>query len=178
LAEDKARSRALTILGIETINAKKNNHSVSTDKRPPTAVKTEAVEAIQETQPLETVEVNNTSSLSSSPLESEEVVSAAVILELASPQQDKTPVRAEEEVQELLPKDETVKPKVDNKTDTATSFSDVIARTNSELSRLGWDNKKGRDFLLETYGKRSRQLLTDEELLDFLERLESEPTPE
>lgn len=56
-------------------------------------------------------------------------------------------------------------------------FSDVIARTNVELKRLGWTNQQGRDYLVQTYGKRSRQLLTDEELLDFLKHLESEPLP-
>lgn len=56
-------------------------------------------------------------------------------------------------------------------------FSEVIARTNVELKRLGWTNQQGRDYLVQTYGKRSRQLLTDAELLDFLRHLESEPTP-
>jgi hypothetical protein len=56
-------------------------------------------------------------------------------------------------------------------------FTDLIARTNVELKRLGWTNQQGRDYLLQTYGKRSRQLLTDGELLDFLHRLESEPSP-
>ncbi|MBD0345267.1 MAG: hypothetical protein ICV63_10715 [Coleofasciculus sp. Co-bin14] len=57
-------------------------------------------------------------------------------------------------------------------------FSEVIARTNVELKRLGWTNQQGRDYLVQTYGKRSRQLLTDGELLDFLSYLETEPTPE
>jgi replicative superfamily II helicase len=56
-------------------------------------------------------------------------------------------------------------------------FSDIIARTNTELKRLGWTNQQGRDYLVQTYGKRSRQLLTDGELLDFLHYLESEPSP-
>jgi formylglycine-generating enzyme required for sulfatase activity len=56
-------------------------------------------------------------------------------------------------------------------------YSDIIARTNVELKRLGWTNQQGRDYLLQTYGKRSRQLLTDAELLDFLHYLESEPSP-
>jgi len=57
-------------------------------------------------------------------------------------------------------------------------FSDIIARTNVELKRLGWTNQQGRDYLVQTYGKRSRQLLTDGELLDFLHHLESEPSPQ
>lgn len=63
-------------------------------------------------------------------------------------------------------------------TATPVDFSDIIARTNVELKRLGWTNQQGRDYLLQTYGKRSRQLLTDGELLDFLHHLESQPTVE
>lgn len=57
-------------------------------------------------------------------------------------------------------------------------LSEFIARTNVELKRLGWTNQQGRDYLVQTYGKRSRQLLTDDELLDFLHHLESEPSPQ
>lgn len=67
---------------------------------------------------------------------------------------------------------ETEKPEEDTSS-TPIDFSDIIARTNVELRRLGWTNQQGRDYLLQTYGKRSRQLLTDEELLDFLHNLES-----
>ena len=63
-------------------------------------------------------------------------------------------------------------------TTTPIDFSDIIARTNVELKRLGWTNQQGRDYLVQTYGKRSRQLLTDDELLDFLHHLESEPSPD
>ncbi|NER93566.1 MAG: hypothetical protein F6J86_06965 [Symploca sp. SIO1B1] len=57
-------------------------------------------------------------------------------------------------------------------------MSDIIARSTVEVKRLGWTNQQGKDYLLQTYGKRSRQLLTDDELLDFLSYLESQPTPE
>jgi formylglycine-generating enzyme required for sulfatase activity len=56
-------------------------------------------------------------------------------------------------------------------------FSELVARTNVELKRLGWTNQQGRDYLIKTYGKRSRQLLTDAEMLDFLHYLASEPSP-
>lgn len=62
--------------------------------------------------------------------------------------------------------------------DTPIDFSDIIARTNVELKRLGWTTQQGKDYLLQTYGKRSRQLLTDDELQDFLHHLESLPTLE
>jgi hypothetical protein len=53
--------------------------------------------------------------------------------------------------------------------------SDVIAQTDVELRRLGWGRDQGRKHLEQTYGKRSRQQLTDTELLDFLHYLESQP---
>lgn len=56
-------------------------------------------------------------------------------------------------------------------------LSDAIARTSVELKRLGWSNKEGREFLERTYNKRSRQHLTDEEMLEFLHYLESQPSP-
>ncbi|MBD2092828.1 hypothetical protein H6F67_23540 [Microcoleus sp. FACHB-1515] len=56
-------------------------------------------------------------------------------------------------------------------------MSDAIARTSVELKRLGWTNVKGREHLEKTYGKRSRQQLTDTELLDFLKFLESQSSP-
>lgn len=62
--------------------------------------------------------------------------------------------------------------------DTPVDFSEIIARTNVELKRLGWTNPQGRDYLVQTYGKRSRLELTNEELLDFLKYLEKLPNPD
>jgi virulence-associated protein VapD len=56
-------------------------------------------------------------------------------------------------------------------------FLELIYQTDIKLKRLGWTNQQGRDYLLQTYGKRSRYLLTDEELLDFLNYLESSSKP-
>ncbi|NMG10681.1 hypothetical protein [Brasilonema sp. UFV-L1] len=55
--------------------------------------------------------------------------------------------------------------------------SDDIAKIGVEMQRLGWTTEQGRDYLIKTYNKRSRHLLTDEELHDFLRYLESQPTP-
>ncbi|WP_171974663.1 hypothetical protein [Leptolyngbya sp. 'hensonii'] len=56
-------------------------------------------------------------------------------------------------------------------------MSDVIAQTTVEIKRLGWSDEQGRQHLKATYGKRSRQHLTDEELLDFLHYLQAQPSP-
>lgn len=55
-------------------------------------------------------------------------------------------------------------------------LSDIIAQTSVELKRLGWNEVQGRTHLMATYGKRSRQQLTDEELLEFLDYLKSQPS--
>jgi hypothetical protein len=55
-------------------------------------------------------------------------------------------------------------------------LSDVIAKTDVEMERLNWTPQQGREYLINTYGKRGRTLLTEEELLDFLQYLESIPT--
>ena len=56
-------------------------------------------------------------------------------------------------------------------------LSDVIAKTDVELQRLGWTAEQGREHLIKTYGKRGRTLLTEQELHSFLQHLESQPDP-
>lgn len=55
--------------------------------------------------------------------------------------------------------------------------SDDIAKIGVEMQRLGWTTEQGRDYLIKTYGKRSRHLLDPEELRQFRIYLESQPTP-
>lgn len=52
-----------------------------------------------------------------------------------------------------------------------------IAQTTVEIQRLGWDTQQGREFLQARYNKRARSQLTDEELLDFLHYLQTQPNP-
>lgn len=52
-----------------------------------------------------------------------------------------------------------------------------IAQTTVEIQRLGWDNQQGREFLQGRYNKRARSQLSDEELLDFLHYLQTQPNP-
>jgi hypothetical protein len=65
--------------------------------------------------------------------------------------------------------------------ETATSSpvdrSSEIARIGVEIKRLGWNNKQGSDYLQRTYGKKTRHELSDEQLLSFLQYLESQPSP-
>ncbi|MEN9213835.1 MAG: hypothetical protein Q6J44_02005 [Gloeomargarita sp. DG02_4_bins_56] len=52
---------------------------------------------------------------------------------------------------------------------------DILAQTTAEMKRLGWSNTQGREYLRRTYGRNSRQDLNDQELLDFLQYLRSQP---
>ncbi|MEH2072779.1 MAG: hypothetical protein V7K47_32285 [Nostoc sp.] len=54
------------------------------------------------------------------------------------------------------------------------NFSEVIAQIDVEMQRLGWTPEKRQEYLKKYYGKRSRTLLTEEELLHFLQYLESQ----
>jgi hypothetical protein len=54
-------------------------------------------------------------------------------------------------------------------------LSDIIAHTDIELKRLGWTNAQGRRYLEQTYGKRSRQHLSDTELMEFVDYLKTQP---
>jgi hypothetical protein len=56
-------------------------------------------------------------------------------------------------------------------------LSDIIAQTDVELKRLNWTNAQGRRYLEQTYGKRSRQHLSDAELMEFLDYLKTQPAP-
>ncbi len=56
-------------------------------------------------------------------------------------------------------------------------LSDIIAKTDVQIERLCWTPEQGKDYLVKTYGKRGRTLLNEEELLDFLQYLQSQPDP-
>ena len=56
-------------------------------------------------------------------------------------------------------------------------FNEIQQKTDIEMKRLGWTKDDGREFLRSRYGKRSRLHLRDEQLLEFLQYLEQQPTP-
>lgn len=68
-------------------------------------------------------------------------------------------------------------PPPESSTTSPVDLSDPIAQIDVEMERLGWDRNTGRDYLQKTFRKRSRQQLSDSELLQFLTHLKSLPTP-
>jgi hypothetical protein len=51
------------------------------------------------------------------------------------------------------------------------SWDEVIQWSDIEIKRIGWTKEQAQDYLLKNYGKRSRALLSDEAILDYLQRL-------
>jgi hypothetical protein len=56
-------------------------------------------------------------------------------------------------------------------------LSDAIAQIDVEMRRLNWSAEDGRDYLIRTFNKKSRQRLTPHEMGNFLNYLKSLPTP-
>ncbi len=54
-------------------------------------------------------------------------------------------------------------------------LSEYIAQIGVEMERAGWSTKRGRDYLLTTFGKKSRAELTEEEMQRFLAHLKAQP---
>ncbi len=171
-AEDRARDRALAIVNLnsEPIPQKNNKTTKSVSK---TLVTSSSITKKQEnnhlpntevsakiTNPINSVEPNL--SLENQNLEGTQLELVATDIQLKDSSTNYAQIN-ETENQEI------------SSSDQSDDFSDVIARTNLELKRLNWTNEQGRDYLLQTYGKRSRQLLSDEELLEFLHYLETQP---
>lgn len=139
--------------------------------------KPEAVEDYAETMPLVAEEIPFTDELPRVPVESEVEKEEEVKAPLSRTKKSKTQVN-EPPVTSASPNELETNTTGTPSTASPIDFSEIIARTNVELKRLGWTNQQGRDYLLQTYGKRSRQLLTDGELLDFLNHLESQIAPD
>ncbi len=54
-------------------------------------------------------------------------------------------------------------------------WDEIIEGIDKEMSRLGWGVQQGQGYILEKYGKKSRQVLSDRQLLEFLEYLKEQP---
>jgi hypothetical protein len=62
---------------------------------------------------------------------------------------------------------------VETETTVELDFNEIRHKIDLEMKRLNWTKEQGRDFLVNTYGKRSRLHLTDDELLEFWHYLET-----
>ena len=55
-------------------------------------------------------------------------------------------------------------------------WDDLIRQIDAQMERIGWSVERGRQYLLNKYGVRSRLLLSDEQVFEFLDFLETQPT--
>lgn len=149
IAEDRARDRALAVLGVVADSnssqpASANGTTVSPAAAEATSAPTVSEEELSEIEPPEEDLGPPIDAIKESPVTSAQPSAAAIALENFNTS--------------ALPVD----------------LSDVIAQTDVELRRLGWTSVQGREYLEKTYGKRSRTQLTDDELMSFLLYLEDQ----
>lgn len=106
----------------------------------------------------------------------------AMLDDSGEPEENPLPTPAASNVRQFAPRNYTTEdvgsPKGKrNNTSQPIDLSDVIAKTDVEIERLGWTKEQGKEHLKKTYGKLGRTLLSEQELLDFLRYLESQPDP-
>ncbi|WP_036482758.1 hypothetical protein [Myxosarcina sp. GI1] len=206
LAEDRARERAIAALALDTVDtvavaAQSTKTDTETDYKPtnpersvvpsePANKRAETaadypVEEPAVTQQLSdtTTGIDNFQQADSSELQSDlpapaiaetpvtngslfegtyESQSPISALDLEPPREDLTT-----DIEPGLPEEQPIE----------VNFEDIKHQTDIHIKRLGWTREDGVNFLKSRYGKRSRLHLKDEELLEFLHYLESQPTP-
>lgn len=159
-AEDQARIRALNLLGSATHGVIPSQKQLAADPVPTPAT---VVTKPQISAPTPVVQQANL--LEQPPLSNPVGSNFKFDLPLSEPPEEEPVIEELSPVGMVTEAEETL------------DFSDIIARSDVELKRLAWTSDQGRNYLLETYGKRSRQLLSDDELLEFLHYLEQQPSP-
>ncbi|MBV8883733.1 MAG: hypothetical protein JO235_06990 [Chroococcidiopsidaceae cyanobacterium CP_BM_RX_35] len=176
LAEDRARGRALMVLGIEP------NSSARLETKPSSSFLTPTVPVELEGK---SDRLPSTAGLSAQEIEAsgKNVGTTNDFLEEHSQKQmtffgnDEMQAPHDYGYQESSFEPEPIEPEIGTEVREPVDMTTVVARTSAEIKRLGWSNQQGRDYLKKTYGKRSRHELTDKELLEFLQYLELQPTP-
>lgn len=170
IAEDKARARAIALLGIQTTEAQ-----TSSQAKAPFAETSSTNENQTSPQASLSAVADSPSPPSPTTDESEEV---NITLEPPEVEQDPSDDSGPplDSIAEEPAKTSAATIALENfsMSPNPVNLSDVIAQTDVELMRLGWTSMQGREYLEKTYGKRSRQHLTDEELLGFLLYLEDQ----
>jgi len=198
-AEDQARNRALAVLDISLTPAQSNRYWANSQPKESAAQPTTANSASshsttstnsQNKEQSKSSSVPGTSATPNafpSPVNAEPDIALSQMETEATKQQTSSPAAEASSSEQMQsqslgespqPSSVSSSSSEDETSDETTmDYSDIIAKTNVELKRLRWTNEQGRKFLEETYGKRSRSLLSESELLEFLQYLEKQPTP-
>ncbi|MBE9012318.1 hypothetical protein IQ250_19150 [Pseudanabaenaceae cyanobacterium LEGE 13415] len=190
VAEDRARVRAMEVLGISpTGGATTFDVAARTEPEPRKQVEPSVATAIPEIP-----EIPEISEISLPAVEAlvpelpkkvtrkkkEEPIEAAPVPDLLSfpgldmPEIKSAPVEFTREPVEFTPdfEEDEVEPPAPEPID----LSDAIAQIGTEIERIGWTKKQGSTYLQDTYGKKTRAELDEDELIEFLHYLKALPS--
>ena len=183
-AEDQARDRAFTVLGIKNLPVEATK-SASPSVTPPPIKPT-----LQESKPLPPVSNTNTQIYTPPVIEEkiEKIDTQVTKPEIFPHEEPDYPPLVELPPSNVTPftprsytsyEDTGVQSAIgkNKRRNEPVNLSDVIAQTDVEIERLGWTPEQGKDYLVKTYSKRGRSLLSEEELRNFLTYLKSQPDP-
>jgi hypothetical protein len=204
-AEDRARSRALMVLGIMTTTQESEVSSskpivqipptpkvVTTSQLNHSSTYSTGISPYTQTEATTSLPISNPSKEDFSqqfPLKNKQQEQLDVrgedlgIMSFNKPENDPSPEISVSNVTPFTPRSYTPQQEAEtsttkkNKKSEPVDHSDTIARIDVEMQRLSWTTEQGREHLKQAYGKRARSLLNTEELLDFLQYLQSQPTP-
>ncbi len=199
LAEDKARSRALMVLGIDSKpQAEKafsleptpqvsSDHSFTTTPQFNDAPSSfEPLPEIESPPPVPKVSPglkgkNQRLADTSTPEKFDVLEENFGMISDIEPESNANSGNSYGNVAQFVPRsysfEENTAASAGKKASEPVDLSDVMAKIDVEMERLAWTKEQGRDYLIKTYNKRGRSLLSDEELQGFLRYLESQPTP-
>ena len=171
-ADDQAKARVLAMLGFGQATGQKDG-ATRQNPKPNPSLDNSAAAPTAASGPEPSASINEAPMSSIGPMLEPEIADSDDIgrpIDSITP--DEAPAPSE------VPASSLAATAIENFDDTnPVDLSDIIAQTDVEMARLGWSSLQGRTYLEKTFDKRSRQQLTDEELLTFLLYLESQPTP-
>lgn len=178
IAEDRAVKRALTIAGLAFDNGFENNYGnygghspmLTQVSREPSSVNSLPSANFNQISGLET----NNHPVHSASDNATHTIQAESTPDYASDYSNSFDYMPSAAIEPPKPEPITSSPKL---TSEAVDLSDAISKIDVEMERLGWKKEQGRDYLVRTFHKKSRQQLTDAELLQFLSHLKSLATP-
>lgn len=193
-AEDQARQRALVVLGVESISYEAQAHLLSAahgqdaPARLQPAMGMEDLDqlSLEESMPAGTWDMaerpeptvahpQQRSSPTMPPAVTQAEPSAKTVADNGDRRAKKSTSAQDKNPPSAAPKSSTGKSVAPQEMEPL-DLSDILAQTDVELKRLGWTSAQGRKYLQQTYDKRSRQHLTDDELLEFLDFLQAQMT--
>ncbi|WP_162422170.1 hypothetical protein [Myxacorys almedinensis] len=200
-AEDRARVRAMAVLGISLVGGAMpmplmspsfEAHSLMPDSLPSDPLKEQGAPAPltpsmlpepdqerveqQTVQQVEQVEPAKKTSRKQEEAPSEDTLLSFSDLDSANASPEPVEVEYSEGESLFEEAEEPMKAIVPDLSNEPIDLSDAIAQIGTEIERIGWTKKQGSTYLQQTYSKKTRAELTEDELLEFLHYLKALPS--